>query len=178
MPWQSSSYWWKHRNTRTMIDLFSFIFQQKRFYTKRIKIISSPYINVYKMISLSSLCVQALGSHPGVICPVLVFHQANEQLIPSHIINIHSKRNTHFIGSILFCSLVNNLQRLHTYFDESREYHKTFSREFRGPETLRWHFNITWTRQDLWETIFVLIQKYSELSWLSPLAAEQDLEYY
>ena len=32
---------------------------------------------------------------------VLVSHQANEQLILGHIINIHSTRNTHFIGSIL-----------------------------------------------------------------------------
>ena len=32
---------------------------------------------------------------------MLVSHQANEQLILGHIINIHSTRNTHFIGSIL-----------------------------------------------------------------------------
>ena len=54
-----------------------------------------------------------------VIYRVLVSHQANEQLILGHIVNIHSIRITHFIGSILLLYNVNNIQIKNIYFNES-----------------------------------------------------------
>ena len=54
-----------------------------------------------------------------VIYRVLVSHQANEQLILGPIVNIHSIRITHFIGSMLLLYNVNNIQIKNIYFNES-----------------------------------------------------------